>query len=621
MTTSSRPYQNSYRKDSKTENVFIHPKTMTKSSVIEGERKERLKRWITFYRRNPIRLISDYFGIKLFPYQMLMIWVLQRSNLAYIVASRAAAKTWIIAVWSLTLAVLYPGIRIIVCAKTLKQGGILLSEKLTSLRDTYPNVAREITKITCNANTYEAIFACGSTIKVVASSESSRGNRANYIIAEEARLIPKEILEQIIKPFLFSRMPPYRLKKEYANDPLLREEGIISYITSAWYSAEYWYTYVKSCIKRMASGDESANFLSFDYFISIFHNIKTEEMIKNEMSENDATGVQMEYFNLPSGSSGKSYYQSVLFKRNIKKAFYPQKEDNYNSKKNPYEIKKTEGEIRLVSVDVATRINKVNDQTVISCIRLIPQIGKGYERHLVYQESHKGINTLSQSNRIKSVLFDFSMGYSDNDGAHFGEDSYIVLDVQNAGISIFDSLSQVTIDDERGLTYPAITVAEFRDFIDESVYNEFHGRTLGINAIPLLFPVSASQGLNEQIAVAFKKSLQNKMWHFLLPDGDAEEFLIKTNKEFIEDPNDSSNFTFFLSPYVQTGLFIGECINLDMSLVNGKIKLTEKPGSYKDRYSSVSYGNWVCNYFDKGLLKIVSTEDEWTQVLNSTFVF
>jgi hypothetical protein len=195
---------------------------------IDGERKERLKRWITMFRRNPHKFIELYFGIKLHPYQILMIWVLQRSNLAYIVASRASAKTWIIAVWALTLSVLYPGIKVIVCAKTLKQGGILISEKLSSLRDTYPNVEREIEKITANSNVYEAKFKNGSTIKVVASSESSRGNRANYIVIEESRLVPKDILEQVIKPFLEVRNPPYRLKPEYKDDKRLLEEGIIS---------------------------------------------------------------------------------------------------------------------------------------------------------------------------------------------------------------------------------------------------------------------------------------------------------------------------------------------------------------------------------------------------------
>ena len=52
---------------------------------------------------------------------------------------------------------------------------------------------------------------------------------------------------------------------------------------------------------------------------------------------------------------------------------------------------------------------------------------------------------------------------------------------------------------------------------------------------------------------------------------------------------------------------IGECINLDMSLVSGKVKLTEKSGCYKDRYSTISYCNWVLSFFDQELLK--ETED------------
>jgi len=407
----SRPFQQDYIKNANTQDIFKKTKNSVRQKNISGEREERYIEWITFYRRNPHRFIKDYFGITLFPYQILMIWILQRSNLAYIVASRAVGKTWLIAVWALTLAVLYPGIKVIVCAKTLKQGGILISEKLTQLRDTYPNVQREIKNITSNSNVYEAIFHCGSTIKVVPSGENARGNRANYVILEEARLVPKEILEQVIKPFLFSRMPPYRLMKEYKDDNRLKEEGIISYITSAWYTAEYWYSYVRTCIKRMVAGDETANFMALDYLISVYHNIKTEEMIKNEMADNDPVSNQMEYLNIPSGASGKAYFKPAMFPRNIKRAFYPQKEDNYNAKKNPYEIKKVDGEIRVVTVDVATRANKQNDLSITGAIRLTPLMGKGYNRQLVYMESHKGENTIVQAKRIKQIFYDFEADY------------------------------------------------------------------------------------------------------------------------------------------------------------------------------------------------------------------
>jgi phage terminase large subunit-like protein len=145
------------------------------SETMTDKKRERMKRWITFFRQNPHIFIEKYFGIKLYPYQILMIWMLNNSSTAYIVASRATGKSWIIAVWSLTLAVLYPGIKIVICAKTLKQGGLILSEKLKELIDMYPNVAREVKKLQHNQNDYVAEFHCGSNIKVVSATENSRG--------------------------------------------------------------------------------------------------------------------------------------------------------------------------------------------------------------------------------------------------------------------------------------------------------------------------------------------------------------------------------------------------------------------------------------------------------------
>jgi hypothetical protein len=589
--TSPRPYKNQQTKNLSSQNSFVRPKGMIRSKTIEGERKERLKRWITFFRRNPHRFIEMYFGIKLHPYQILMIWVLQRSNLAYIVASRAAAKTWIIAVWTLTLAVLYPGMSVVVCSKTLKQGGLLLSEKLTSLRDTHLNVEREIDHITVNSNTYEAIFFNGSKIKVVPSSDSARGSRGNHIVIEESRLVPKEILEQVIKPILEVRTPPFRLKPEYKNDSLLKEEGRISYITSAWYTAEYWYTYVKSCIKRMAAGDETANFLAFDYLLVLYHNIKTEEMIKNEMADMDTVSAQMEYLNIPSGSSGKSYFKPVLFPRNLKRAFYPQRDEIY-SKKNKNEIKKVDGEIRFITVDLATRANKANDNSIIAAIRLIPILGKGYERHLCYMESHKGRDVEVQARRIKDIYFDF-------------ESDYLVIDVQNAGIGVWNSLTEPTICDDRGITYPALGIVDdVFDFIKKEAREDLvKNHTRSLNPLPVMFPISASQESNSQMASSLRMSLQKKLWHFLISDSDAEEFLIRNIPEFTQDINDSETYGFYMNPYLNTNLMISECINLDMSLVGGKIKLTEKAGCYKDRYSAILYANWVISSFDQELVK------------------
>jgi hypothetical protein len=583
---------------------------MTKHEQLSFEKKERMKHWITFWRRNPHRFVETYFGIKLYPYQYLMLYVLQKSNLAYIVASRATAKTYMIAIWAVTLCVLYPGIKVVICSKTLKQGGLIVSEKIAGLIKTYPNVAREIQTWTANQNNYNVIFHCGSTITVVPSSENSRGARANYIIVEESRLVPKDILEGVIRPFLSSRIPPYRSLAPYDTDDNLLEESTISFITSAGFKHEYWYNnYVKPCIRRMVNGDPTANFLAFDYLICLRHNIKTSATMKSEMADADAMTVQMEYLNIPSGVSGQGYYRPKFFKRTIKRAFYPQKVDTYDKKKNPYGIPKVDGEIRMVSIDVASRANRDSDLSIISCVRLIPELGRGYQRMLMYMESSKGENVIKQANRIKQIFHDF-------------EGDYIVLDLRQIGVGIFDAMSGVTHDEERGIEYPPLTIVdEHFAFIDQKVRDDLRARTTGINANPVVFPILATQGLNSEIAVSFRASLQKGLWSFLIPDTEAEEFLTRNLKEFTSDANDSALYAFFMNPYVQTGLFIGECLNLDMTIASGNIKLSEKQGAHKDRFTSVSYCNWVVSHFDLDLLRELDDYSADAEVLGVTMVF
>lgn len=606
MPTSPRPYKNKFLKNSNVDNLFNKPKSMTRSQRIEGEKKDRLKNWVGFYRENIHIFAEHYFKIKLYPFQIVMLWALQKSSLAYIVASRAVGKSFMIAVFSLCLAVLYPGIKIVVASKTLKQASIILDEKLKWLQDQYPMVAREIKSITVNNNGATAEFHCGSIIRASVSSENARGGRCNFLILEESRMVPKEALEQVLKPFLNVRTPPFRMKDEYKDDLRWVEEGRIAYITSAWYIGEYWHTYVKSCVHRMISGDETATFLAFDYKLAVYHGIKTEEMLKNEMDDNDPLSVQMEYLNIPSGSGGKSHFPITLFKRNLKSAFYPQKEDTFNSKKNPYDVEKVHGEIRFITCDIATRDNKANDNSIIGCVRAIPLKGVGYKRQLLYLESHKGNHVGEQAKRLKQICYDF------------GAD-YLVLDIQSAGIGVFDYLSESTMDEERGITYDALTVVDsiFNTIKPETRKELLDNHTRGIDARPVVFPILASQSMNSDIATLFRSALQRNLWEFLIADNNAEEFLLKKNKEFQNAFSKDSQLTsFFINPYVQTNLLVGECVNLDRKLVNGMVKLIERPGAYKDRYSAISYVNYIISKeFDLNLVKQTEETDDLSAVM------
>jgi hypothetical protein len=275
---------------------------------------------------------------------------------------------------------------------------------------------------------------------------------------DEFRIIKKEIVDAVFKPFLYARQSPHLQKPEYSH--LIEEPRVIS-ISSAWYRTEWWFKYTVETIKMMMAG-KSAGFFAVDYLVSIRHGIKKKYQMDSERKTSDEISFSMEYENIPSGGSGKSYYKLSMFPRKIKRAFYPIRWDN-DAKKNPYAIQKVEGEVRVVSVDVASRANKANDNTIMSCMRLLPT-HKGYQRVIVYIESSHGSNTVLQALRLKELFYDF------------GGD-YIVLDCANAGISLFDSMSAVSRNEERNIEYPAFTVMESPD-LDDKLKEELRNRTL-----------------------------------------------------------------------------------------------------------------------------------------------
>lgn len=561
-------------------------------------KKERLKRWITFYRRNIHRFILDYMGVELYPYQILMVWMLQHSQTFYAVAARASAKSWLIAVFSIAKAILYPGIQIVVVAKTMGQAGIIISDKTKSIMELHPNVAREITKLHFNKGGYEALFRNGSTIKVVPLGETARGNRANDIIIEESRLVDKASMESIIKPFLFFRHPPFRSKEPYRDDLDYREENTISYITSAHYADADWYQDVKSVLSRIVRGDDTAHFIALDYLISIKHGIKGRSSLMGEMMNNDTVTVRHEYYNLPSKISAKAFFDLSLFKRTDNRAFYPQRLATYNPKKNPYAIAKIADELRILSADVATRSGKQNDLTILSCVRLIPS-KKGYDRKLVYMESHGGVSTANQAARIKQIFFDF-------------EADYLVLDTQNIGLTVFEQLGKPSTDEERNIAYPAFTLCNLNT-LDNQQREDYLSRVTSINALPVVFPVMANPSLNSRIASEFKSALQNRKWEFLVHQLDAENYLLDSQPEYTLSATDNNVTAFFLNPYVQTTLFIDECMNLETSLVNNNIKL-DRPNGRKDRYTSVSYANYFAEILDRAYMRETNYDNEFTEM-------
>ena len=77
-------------------------------------------------------------------------------------------------------------------------------------------------------------------------------------------------------------------------------------------------------------------------------------------------------------------------------------------------------------------------------------------------------------------------------------------------------------------------------------------------------------------------------------------WIINDNNELLKKPEELARL---LKPYLQTTLLINEMINLEWSLNGGHIKVFEKGGSRKDRYSSCSYANYLADIIEKEEMK------------------
>lgn len=191
--------------------------------------------------------------------------------LVVIVAARAAAKSFIIAIFACAKCVLYPGTKIVIASATKGQANLIVSEKIKKeLIPNSPNLAREIKEIKTGLNQTEVIFWNNSSIIVVAASDNARGFRANIIIYEEFRMIKLDVIQTVLSPFLIPRQVPYINKnpdwvKKY---PYLKEEPIEIYISSAYFASHWMSETIKMAVKDMFNKSEAV-FLAFDYAITL----------------------------------------------------------------------------------------------------------------------------------------------------------------------------------------------------------------------------------------------------------------------------------------------------------------------------------------------------------------
>lgn len=76
----------------------VHEHFSPNSKLNDPEFVKKLLDWITFWRRNPSRFVQRYFGITLYLYQHIILYLMDIFPSICIVAARSAAKSFIITI-------------------------------------------------------------------------------------------------------------------------------------------------------------------------------------------------------------------------------------------------------------------------------------------------------------------------------------------------------------------------------------------------------------------------------------------------------------------------------------------------------------------------------------------
>lgn len=581
--------------------VFDKKRNFNKSSenVTKSEKlMEGVAAWASYYLSRPDVFAEEYLGLKVKPFQKILLYVMMHYNYTAFFASRGLGKTFLTALFCVIICILKPGTKIVIAAGQKGQAMKIVTEKIPELISMSKTgmLKREIKgsiRTSMNTDDPNVEFLNGSWIKVVAANDGARSARANLLILDEFRIIKPEIYRNVLRRFLaVSRQPAFLDKPEYKDNQEYLERNKEIFLTSAHYKFNWSYERFKVFMKAMVSGKKYF-VCGFPYQIAIRERLVNKEQLMDELAEDDIDeiGWTMEMDTLFFGESEKAYFktQEIQDIKVIQFPLYKKELHNIIGNKKLINDKKKENEIRILSCDIALLGGDANDSSVYTLISAKKtKNGTRYKREVLNIESHQGLHPETQALIIRRLFDDY-------------ECDYIVLDRQGNGISVYAYLCRKLYDNERKKEYQAFySMNEKNDpklelFHLEDDYEE------------KIFTVSASEEFNHDIALDLKDKITNRRISFLISRNDVRESFANESwfqKLSMEDQ------VLLLSPYVQTSLLENEMVLLERIDHPKYVKLKEQSGKRKDRYTSVAYGNHFISLLERDMNKQGQNYDE-----------
>ena len=180
------------------------------------------------------------------------------------------------------------------------------------------------------------------------------------------------------------------------------------------------------------------------------------------------------------------------------------------------------------------------------------------------------------------------------------ECDYLVLDTQGVGLGTFDALASDIVDPETGEIYPAISCC------NDSTMAE---RCTVRGADKVIWSIKANAKFNSDAAFRLREAFRTGRIRLLVSEYEMDKYLesLKGYKNLSKEDKLS-----FQNPYIQTTMLILELKNLQHEESNGNVRIYEKSGMRKDRYSSLAYNYYVATQIENKMNRRISIDDQPT---------
>lgn len=509
-------------------------------------------KFISYYRYYIDEFAVDILGVKLFPFQRLILRAMARYQNSMLIACRGIGKSWIVAVFYICTAILYPNIKLGIASGNSQQARNVIIQKIKGELSKNETIAREINfPIKTNDGDCVVEFKNGSEIRAITlaqdrGGDSARSWRFSYILIDEARLVKDNIIEEIL-------IPMTKTKRANAINWSKSEKGKVIFISSAYLKTSKLYERFKYHYTQMVSGNKDYMAICFPYQVGVQAGLFDQDDIEKELQKPQMTKDKFayEFEGTFVGSSGESYfpYELTDICRTLTRSEFEQPQKSLSK--------------YIITHDVAVSDKNGSDNSCTHVIKLKLKSDGTYLKQVVYTKVVNGIPLNKQRDFLRELLH-----------VKFPNTSKLVIDVQGAGAGLPSMFYEAWeyLDEKTGKTieYPPLIEDDDNDSME-----------IIDNAMPI---IRAIHGMNNFVNLYYpymKGCFENQNIELLSQSNDVD-ILYKTNKISFEE----------YEQHIEHDILQGELSNIKQDFTD-KEKMTYTrivKSNKRDRATSLMYG-------------------------------